>query len=127
MIFTFSADLPRKSVAVVPWLWVEPSVLALCLCLTECFENEEPFLWRDDVQRHSLDVFFVRFVQRAKTNLVADLHWQERFQSGPNGRYALCRSGEPVTQTQKCFRTQFIIAFLNGSAKTKIFDETHKK
>ena len=59
VIFTSSADLPEKSVALVPWLWVEP-VRTCALPLTECFENEEPFLWRKDVQRDSLDVCVAR-------------------------------------------------------------------
>ena len=54
----------------------------------------------NDVKRHSLDVCFARCVQRAKTNLVADLHWQGRFQSGPNGRCALCRSEDTATKSR---------------------------
>ena len=52
-----------------------PSELALCLGLTECFKNEEPFLRRHDVQRDSLDVCFVRFVQPAESHFAAYLGW----------------------------------------------------
>ena len=58
-------------------------MLALCLGFTECFENEQPFLWRHDAQGDYLDVRFVRFVQPAESNLVADLVRQKGLQSGP--------------------------------------------
>ena len=67
--------------------FVRSSVLALCLCVAECFEREQSFIWRHDVQRDFLDVCFVRRVQSAEPNFVANVVRQKGFQSSP-----VCRS-----------------------------------
>ena len=72
MIFTSSADLPETLAALVPWPW------AVLLDLTGC--------WRHDIQCDSLDVRFVRSVQPAEPDLVANLVRQKGFQSGPVSR-----------------------------------------
>ena len=81
MIFTSSADLPETLVALVRWPWAMLVRTCALPRFDRCFENEQSFLWRHDVQCDPLNVCFVRLVQLAESDLVAELVWQKGFHS----------------------------------------------